>query len=233
MRPAGAAFPGGYACTGAASSNPCGHDRRCAISADAIKVGITLVKTATEKFCALVLERSREHAEAFERLCQLPAPLIAPCFGILRQELDSMVRVIFLLSITDLDERRQLIQSTLDGSLWQVATQKGKFRRVTDREMVELAQHLQGWTQSVYKFGCAFIHLSNFHNHLAENPFETLSDDERRDVLAHMRFYHGGPNSDRPTMADLGEYLPRVFEKVRGNLEYYLEELPKESLELY
>lgn len=191
------------------------------------------MKTATEKFCELVLERSREHADAFECLCQVPAPLIAPSFGILRQELDSMVRVIFLLSIIEIDERRRLIQSTLDGSLWQVATEKGKIRKVTDREMVELAQHLQGWTQSVYKFGCAFIHLSNFHNHLAQNPLETISDKERKDVLAHLRAYHGGPHNDHLDMAALVEYLPRIFEKIRCNLKYYVDDLSKESLERY
>lgn len=188
--------------------------------------------TATEKFCEMVSERSREHAVAFERLCQFPAPLIAPCFGILRQELDSMVRVIFLLSITDIVERRRLIQSTLDGSHWQVMSENGIYRRVRDREMVELSQKLQGWTQSVYKFGCAFIHLSNFHNHLTQNPFETLSDEERHDVLTHMRAYHGGQHSDHPDMAELAEYLPRVLEKVRDNLEFYVEELSKESLEI-
>jgi hypothetical protein len=90
-----------------------------------------------------------------------------------------MIRVIYLLAGTDLTERQRLIDSTLRGERWKVRTTKGKLRDVTDREMVDLAQRLQGWTQSVYKFGCAFVHLSDFHNHLAENPFDKLEESEK------------------------------------------------------
>ena len=70
---------------------------------------------------------------------------------------------------------------------------KGKERQITDREMVELANLLQGWTKSVYKFGCPFIHLSNSHAYNSKNPFESLPDTEKEDILSHMRHYHGGP----------------------------------------
>ncbi|MBN1360597.1 MAG: hypothetical protein JW993_08395 [Sedimentisphaerales bacterium] len=138
-----------------------------------------------------------------------------------------MIRVIYLLQITDLVERQRLIHSTLQGEKWRVPTPKGKFRDVTDREMVDLAQQLQGWTQSVYKFGCAFVHLSDFHNHLAQNPFQRLSEAERQDVLSHMRNYHGGPLHDNPDMEEISEYLPRVFDKISDNLKCYLEHLER------
>ena len=41
--------------------------------------------------------------------------------------------------------------------IWQRENGRG---RVTDREMVDLANRLQGWTASVYEFGRGFIHLS-------------------------------------------------------------------------
>lgn len=136
-----------------------------------------------------------------------------------------MIRVIYLLHIADPIERRQMIQSTLRGEKWSVPTLKGKSRQVTDREMVDLSQQLQGWTQSVYKFGCAFVHLSDFHNHLAQNPFQKLSDAGKQDVLAHMRSYHGGPSHDNPDMEEIAEYVPRVFSKIADNLRYYVEQL--------
>ena len=138
-----------------------------------------------------------------------------------------MIRVIYLLTIKELAERRRLIQSTLRGEKWKVRTVNGKFREVTDREMVDLAQQLQGWTQSVYRFGCAFIHLSDFHNHLIQNPFEALSDAERQDVLSHIRYYHGGPCHDNPDMEELADYLPQVLEKIADNLKCYLEQLER------
>jgi hypothetical protein len=138
-----------------------------------------------------------------------------------------MIRVIYLLSIKDHAERQRLIQSTLRGEKWKVLTARGTHRGVTDREMVDLAQQLQGWTQSVYRFGCAFVHLSDFHNHLAQNPFEKLADAERQHILSHMRHYHGGPCDDNPGMEELATYLPQVFEKIADNLRCYLEELER------
>lgn len=138
-----------------------------------------------------------------------------------------MIRVIYLLQITDLNERLRLIKSTLKGEKWNVPTPKGKYRDVTDREMVDLAQQLQGWTQSVYKFGCAFVHLSDFHNHLVQNPLQRLSKAERQDILSHMRNYHGGPSHDNPDMEEISDYLPRVFDKISGNLKCYIEDLER------
>ncbi len=82
--------------------------------------------------------------------------------AILRQEVDSMIRVIYLLSITDLSERQRLIEASVSGNPWTI---KGKKAQITDREMAELSGRLHGWVASVYKFGCAFIHLSSFHDY--------------------------------------------------------------------
>jgi hypothetical protein len=136
-----------------------------------------------------------------------------------------MIRVIYLLAVTDLTERQRLIDSTLRGEKWKIRTKKSKWRDVTDREMVDFAQHLQGWTQSVYKFGCAFVHLSDFHNHHAQNPFDKLMESEKQNILLHMRYYHGGPRHDDPDMTEFSSYVPQVFEKISNNLECYLNEL--------
>jgi hypothetical protein len=145
--------------------------------------------------------------------------------SILRQELDSMVRVIYLLSISDLKERKRLMEQTIDGIKWTVETKNRKQREITDREMVELSNQLQGWTKSVYKFGCAFIHLSNFHDYRSKNPLDSLTDAEKEDILSHMRFYHNGPHSDSPSFKELATYFPMVFDKIASNLECYLKEL--------
>jgi len=140
-----------------------------------------------------------------------------------------MIRVFYLLAVSYLAERHGLIRSTLRGDRWKVQTAKGKWRDVTDREIVDLAQQLRGWTQSVYKFGCAFVHLSDFHNHLAENPFDKLDEPEKRDILSHMRCYHGGPCHDNPDMAELAHYVPQVFDKIASNLECYLKQLHQDE----
>ncbi|XOF33982.1 MAG: hypothetical protein ACL93V_01395 [Candidatus Electrothrix sp. YB6] len=186
------------------------------------------MNTDIEKFCGLIRKRSKENQTALRSFSSVHS-VLSPAFSILRQELDSMVRVIYLLSIADLYERYRLVNLTLSGKQWRVLTHKGKWKKVTDRDMVDLAQQLQGWTQSVYKFGCAFVHLSDFHNHSSENPFEKLEKSEQQDVLSHMRYYHGGPLGDNLTMEELSHYLPDVLKKISGNLECYLQQLEEDE----
>lgn len=185
----------------------------------------------TQEFCAIINNRSSENRQAMHCFDSLHS-VLSPAFSILRQELDSMIRVIYLLQITDLDERQRLIKLTLSGKEWTLLTKKEKTRKIRDKEMVDIAQKLQGWTQSVYKFGCAFVHLSDFHNHLAENPFQKLSNTERQDILSHMRHYHGGALHDSPDMKEISEYLPRIFDKIADNLICYLDNLRNDRTKL-
>ena len=178
-----------------------------------------------ETFIEIIKSRSDEHESAFSRIHDLPGAMMS----ILRQELDSLIRVLYLLSISDINERKRLMECTLSGERWKVTTAKGKQADITDAMMVEVSEKFEGWARSVYKFGCAFIHLSNFHGYHASNPLETLSAEEKADVLNHMRHYHHGPQSDNPTFQELASYFPGVFEKIKGNLECYLEDLANDA----
>ncbi|MDD2038757.1 hypothetical protein NP572_19470 [Pseudomonas putida] len=179
---------------------------------------------AVEIFTRQVLSRSKDHRRAMALLetANIPSQMIA----ILRQELDSMVRVIYLLN-QDSERRKVLIEASVNGELWKQPAGRG---RVTDKEMVDLAQQLQGWTLSVYKFGCAFIHLSNLHDYNDRDPMQLLPIQDRESILEHSRNYHGGPEGTG--FEDLLPYLPRALDKVSSNLEYYLEQLHAGSDEI-
>lgn len=173
-----------------------------------------------EKFAVFtrqILGRSNDHKRAMQLVSEanIPSQMVA----ILRQELDSMVRVIYLLA-QEPARRTELITASVDGEHWRQPNGRG---RVTDHEMVELAQHLQAWTLSVYKFGCAFIHLSHLHDYNDRDPLQLLPAVEREAILDHCRHYHGGPVGSEFT--DLVPYLPSVLQKVSRNLEHYLEQL--------
>lgn len=185
-----------------------------------------MIDADTHTFCEMVRNRSEENRRAI-RCFSSPHGVLSPAISILRQELDSMVRIIYLLSVKDPDERSRLIRSTMQGEKWKVRTEEGGLRNVRDRDMVNLAQHLQGWTQSVYSFGCAFVHLSDFHNHLVQNPFQSLASSEKQNLLRHMRHYHGGPLHDDPDMVELSAYVPSVFDKIADNLKCYLDQLER------
>jgi len=129
-----------------------------------------------------------------------------------------MVRVIYLLPQSS-ERRLVLIDASVRGEKW---TREASRAKITDREMVDLAQTLHGWTQPVYKFGCAFIHLSSLHDYNDRDPLSQLPEDERRDIIQHCRHYHGGPTADTAAFEGLVPYLPRILDKVSGNLECYL-----------
>ena len=147
--------------------------------------------------------------------------------SVLRQELNSMVRVIFLLSLS-LDERIHLINLTLSGQKWKLKSNA----QVTDKQMVDLADSLNGWTKSVYKFGCAFIHLSLFHDYTFNDPFENLDLDEINSIKTHLHDYHGYPLTNNLTMNSVSFYLPMVFDKIESNLDYYIRNLEEQKTEI-
>ena len=91
--------------------------------------------------------------------------------------------------------------------------------------MVDLANQLQGWTASVYKFGCAFIHLSNFHNYKQHDPFAELHESDKVAIKEHLHDYHGFSLSTNLSFESVIPYLGRVFEKIKSNLECYLKDL--------
>jgi hypothetical protein len=172
----------------------------------------------TEHFCRIVRQRSRENKQAISLLSR--TGLTGQVMSVLRQELDSMVRVIFLLSQT-IDERNHLIDLTLTGKKWKLRSNAN----VTDKQMVDLADTLNGWTKSVYKFGCAFIHLSSFHDYVFNDPFENLEPEEIDAVKIHLNNYHSFTLTTELTMQSILFYLPMVFDKVEENLECYVKNL--------
>lgn len=147
--------------------------------------------------------------------------------GILRQELDSLIRVIFLEQ-QDPGLRAQLLDQAVSGEVWKLPTSKGKLSKVTDRQMVDtadLAPNLQGWTQLVYRFGCSFVHLSDLHDYLARDPFRGLPLEDRQNIAKYLRQYHGGNVSADSTFDEITAYLPKVLDKIASNLECYLKDL--------
>lgn len=181
----------------------------------------------TRQFCSIIRQRSQAHRVAMNRVTDLPVIMAS----ILRQELDSLVRVLYLLSIQRLEERERLIKQTLTGERWTIITEKGKNRKITDDEIVTAANKLHGWANLAYRFGCSFIHLSNFHNYSDQNPFEILSEADKEDLLTYLRQYHNGPSNNHPSFEELKNYFPNVFKKISDNLEGYLERLEHNDLE--
>lgn len=66
-----------------------------------------------QKYISLIQNRSEENKIALNLL--FAQGLFGNCISILRQELDSFIRVMYLGRISDFDERERLMSQTLSG----------------------------------------------------------------------------------------------------------------------
>lgn len=172
-----------------------------------------------QKYISLIEKRSAENQKALHLL--FSQNLFGNCLSILRQELDSFIRIMYLGRIADINERERLMQLTLSGEKWKVLTNNDKFRPVTDREMEEKASELHGYIHYVYKFGCRFIHLSDFHNYETENPFDKLDEAEQFDISFYLEQYHGLSFETELTVENISILIPAIFEKISTNMACY------------
>ncbi|CAM1366436.1 conserved hypothetical protein [Tenacibaculum sediminilitoris] len=176
-----------------------------------------------QQFIGLIQNRSKENSESLKD--DFEKRRIGKCMETLRTELDSFIRVMYLGRIANIAERERLIQQTLSGEKWTVLTHNNKWKQVTDRDMVEKANELMGYIQYVYKFGCGFIHLSDFHNYSMNNPFDKLSDTEKTDVKNYLNQYHFFPLDTELKIENLTSYIPDVFNKISSNLACYFDNI--------
>ena len=165
-------------------------------------------------FCRQVRIRSRQHKAAIGLLCA--SNLYAPAISTLRQELDSLIRLEYLLAERDPVQQQQLIEFTVVGKQW---TEAGKRSRITDRAMVEAASTKHSWSALVYEIGCSFVHLSNLHDYQNHKPADLLPKTKLDELIRYLTYYQGALIDHQSTFKGLFFYVPHVFEKVSGNVE--------------
>lgn len=175
-------------------------------------------------FIRTVRARSDENGRAIALLQN--AGLYGPLVGILRHEVDSFIRVVYLVAISDLEERAHLIHEAIHGRKWYDADGN----RIFEAQMVDHAVGPHGWVRALYEFGCGFVHLSNNHDYLTRDPFRALPPRRRQEILDYLRSYHGVPATAGATFEEILSYAPAVFEKVRDNMEPYLRDLEEERV---
>lgn len=181
-----------------------------------------------QQFISLIQSRSKENSESLKD--DFAKGRIGKCMETLRTELDSFIRVMYLGRISEIGERERLIQQTLSGEKWTILTRNNKWKQVTDRDMVDKANELMGYIHYVYKFGCSFIHLSDFHNYTTTNPFDKLSNTEKADVIKYLNQYHSYPFDTELTVENITRYIPAVFDKISSNLACYFDRILNDEI---
>lgn len=185
-------------------------------------------KDVVRQFLAGGIARSVENAKAFD--CLYSSHCYIVCIGLMRQELDTLLRLAFLWRPeTDSEIAIELMRRTVTtGKKWSYQD-NGKTILLTDKKMLEFAHFLGGWEKIAYAFGCKAIHLSDLHGYQISDPFEKADLETKSEIIKYLSIYHGYGENDL-IFEGLVEYLPQVMEKISANVNFYYEELNERYL---
>jgi len=194
-----------------------------------VKLIIKWPMNYVDSFVKQVKARCSENSEAFELLYD--AQKYGVAIGLLRQELDTLIRLSYLLhEDTSKDVGFKLIDKSVNGKPWKRLNHNGKEVRLLDRSMLELASHLGGWEQIVYSFGCKLIHLSGYHLYKKRDPFNDIKEKEKNEIISYLEKYHSYPHGEI-NFTLLVPYLPKIWGKISSNNDSYLEDLTLKYVE--
>jgi hypothetical protein len=73
-------------------------------------------------FCRQISDRPRENFAAFHLLFQ--AKVYGNTLSLIGQEIDSMIRAVYLLSVADIKYRNALIKASVNGERWRCWEEK-------------------------------------------------------------------------------------------------------------
>ena len=172
-----------------------------------------------EKFIKQIDARTNENQKAFNLLYEQKC--YGVCIGIIRQELDSLLRAMYLIDSSGYKFRSNafdLIKNSVEIGEWKFLNASGKIQRVSDKEMLSEG----GWEAVVYKFGCGLIHLSDKHLYRDFDPIIKLSVTEKSNIIGYLKKFHEY-DKDVVNMDDIINYLPKIYQKIYENIESCLE----------
>lgn len=164
--------------------------------------------------------RSNSNYNAFVLL--LENQMYDQAISIMRSELDSFVRVMYLLEHGE--RKYAFIKQTFSMELW-----KDKQGLVTDKKLLS-NKSLFGWERLIYDFGCYFLHLSYYHGLEYNKMVDTWGTKTKTQVRTYLYQYHGYKIEnfyipDNYNFDDIIFILPDVMKKITGNLKFFIEKL--------
>lgn len=166
-----------------------------------------------KKFFDIIRARSNENEKAINLL--LGERCYSLTGAILRMELDSLLRVHDFVNATIL-RQETLLDNFFGGNRW----------LSTDRIMVKNISHKLGWTEHIYDFCCAFIHLSPYHDWAYTSDIPNLTREKRHSIVCAIKNQQNDTWGYDTALVidedfcfdDLIPFIPYIFKKLRQNL---------------
>jgi hypothetical protein len=159
--------------------------------------------------------------------------LLSTQMSTIREEVDSLLRVIYLLGVNDYNELADIIGNSFDQRMFGPTKADGEARRISDKTLIDAAAAQFDWLKTLYDFGCSFIHLTGLHSYQERDPFRMLSPSEREAIAGFVNRYYRATISANSQFTEVAHYLPQIFRKVAENLERLLGDLQKHVVERY
>ena len=144
---------------------------------------------AFESFIRMVRSRSSEHRQVMAFATE--NNLLSTQMSMIREEVDSLVRVIHLFGVNDYNELADIIGNTFDQRKFGPTKADGRARRILDKSLIQDAAAQFDWLETLYEFGCSFIHLTGLHSYQERDVFRMLSPSEREAIAEFVNHYYG------------------------------------------
>jgi len=176
----------------------------------------------TDEYKKLINHRLEENMKSFKLLFEIKH--YGNCISIMCQELDQIIRLLFLLNSIP-SERKQFMESSINSQKWYRLNSDNKKEHISDEMLLKFTETLREWDKSIYEFGFSFKSLSNNFNYGSKNPIKSMSEQDREKLHSYITEYHNRDFPDDFTLDDLIPVLPDIIERISTNLQSYMERL--------
>ena len=175
-----------------------------------------------EEYKGLILQRLEENRKSFDLLFGIQH--YGNCISIMCQELDQVIKILFLLN-RNKSEQRQFIESSINNHRWSLITKDNKKEYISDTVFTEYSNTLKGWDKSIYEFGLAFGNLANTFNYGTKDPIKSMGENDKEKIYKYIKEYH---NTTFPIDYDISNLiieLPTILNTISINLKKYIDKL--------
>jgi hypothetical protein len=176
----------------------------------------------SDEYKSLVGHRLAENMKSFKLLFGMQH--YGNCISIMCQELDQIIRILFLLN-SNFEERKGFIQASIDSHKWSIKNKENKREFINDEMLLHFAGTLEGWDRGIYEFGIAFKNLSNNFNYGSRDPIKSMGEAERLQLSRYIQNFHQGDFPGDFTLETLIPILPVIIDEISAKLKSYLDRI--------
>jgi hypothetical protein len=178
--------------------------------------------TPIDEYKKLILQRLDENRKSFDLLYGIKH--YGNCISIMCQELEQVVKLLFLLNSSKNDQI-QFIKASINNQKWFFTNKEFKKEYIAEDVFTKYSETLEGWDRSIYEFGLSFGHMANTFNYGTRDPIKSIGENDKEKIHNYIIEYH---NKDFPKNYDLESLikeLPTILNRISVNLQSYMNRL--------